>query len=510
MPNEPRPAMQGTEALLRSLLESSRDGIMALTAVRDSAGRIADFEWVAMNRRATELLGRDEGTLKGLRLLNVIPGYRADGLYDRYVSVVETGTPIDIEHYYAHGSARAWFRTIAVKSGDGLVVTFADLSEPKRLEEQLRHSQKMEVVGRLAGGIAHDFNNLLTAIGVNAELALEALPPGQPGRVEAEAALDSVRRARTLTHQLLAFARKQTVIPRVLAFDDLIRHAAPMLRRLLGNDIEFVSVPSDEPWSVLGDPGTFEQVLTNLAVNSHDAMPNGGRFTLEVSNVVVRADDGAGIRHVPEGEYVRLEAHDTGVGIAPEILPHVFEPFFTTKSADRGTGLGLATSYGIVRQAGGHIWVTSTQGRGSTFTVLLPRAYAAAQPWPALAPAVRPSKGSEHVLVVDDEPSVRTVVSRTLGRLGYRTAAAGNGDEALRMIEGNGFDLVLTDIVMPLMGGRELLRLGRERYPQLPMLLMSGYELEATSDDEGPLLKKPFSAAELARAVRDALDRAAA
>jgi CheY-like chemotaxis protein len=281
-----------------------------------------------------------------------------------------------------------------------------------------------------------------------------------------------------------------------------------MVRQLLGAHIDLSVAACREPWAASIDPVKFEQVLTNLAVNAHDAMPRGGRFTLDINKVTVRAGDAGAIRHAPPGDYTRLDAEDTGTGMSPDVLQHIFEPFYTTKSPGRGTGLGLATCYGIIRQAEGQMWATSTVGRGSTFTILLPRVHETPGVWPPETALEHARHGSERVLVVDDEPSVLGVVSRTLQRLGYRTASAGQGEEALALLERDtDFDLVLSDVVMPRMDGRALQRAGRARFPRIPVLLMSGYEAEAQRDD-GPILKKPFTAAELASAVRDALDRA--
>ena len=504
MPDEPP---KDREPLLRSILDSSLDGIMALRAVRNDAAAIEDFEWVLVNARAAEVLGRPADTLLGHRLLVELPVYRLDGLFGRLAHVVESGEPLDVEHFFEHNRDRRWLHSVAVKLGDGLAITFADVSERKRLEEQVLQAQKMEILGRLVGGIAHDFNNLLTAISMNAELALDQLDKDAPGHAEVESVIDGVRRATGVAQQLLAFARRQTVATRVVRVGDVVTHIAPMLRHLLGNSIAMTTKVDADAWTVSLDPIKLEQVLTNLAVNAHDAMTGGGKFMIEVSNATVRTGDAATLRRVSPGEYVRIEVQDTGPGISEDTLGQIFEPFFTTKGG-RGTGLGLATSYGIVRHAGGMMWVTSTPGRGASFTIMLPRATADAEAWPAAQAKPRSSSGSERILIVDDEPAVRMVVARTLGRLGYTTAAAGHGEEALRMLtdEPATFDLVLSDIVMPQMGGRELRKATQERFPALPVLLMTGFESDAHNRAD-PVLKKPFSAHELASAVRDALDR---
>ena len=507
MPDVERSEGAESEALLRSILDSSLDGIMALRAIRDVAGgRIVDLEWVLLNRRAATLLGRTSAALVGRRLLQEMPGHAIEGLFEQYVQVIESGEPFAREHYYEHERTRAWFQTVAVRLGDGVAITFADISDRKGLEEQLVQSQKMEVLGRLAGGIAHDFNNLLTAIGVNAELAVDMLGNAEAGRQELDGVLDGVRRAGSLTQQLLTFARQQVVSPRPVRVIDVVQHSTPMLRRLLASTVEFVVREVGHSGTVSVDPIRFEQVLTNLTVNAGDAMPNGGTLTFEVSDTTVRPDDPANIRRVSPGEYVRIEAADTGVGIPAEILPRIFEPFFTTKGAGRGTGLGLATSFGAIRQAGGTMWATSILARGSTFTILLPRVHIEAEPWPPTAPGGAMLRGTESVLVVDDEPSVRTTVARTLRRFGYRVATAANGEEARRRLEETpDLDLVLADIAMPRVSGRDLQATVHERYPHLKVMLMSGFD-PGTSSDADTVLRKPFTAGELTAALRSVLD----
>ena len=336
MSADPSQQPQYGEALLRSILESSLDGVMALRAIRNAEGRIVDFEWILTNNRAADLLGRTPDALIGSTLLKEMPGHATEGLFDHYVSVVETGEPFDVEHYHEHERAHSWFHTAAVRLGDGIALTFADISDRKRLEEQLLQSQKMEIIGRLAGGVAHDFNNLLTAISMNAEMALETLESSALGRPEVEGVLDGVRRATALTQQLLAFARRQTVSPLVVTVNDLVLHSAPMLRRLLGAGIELVMASSGEQWAVFVDPVKFEQVLTNLAVNAHDAMPRGGKFSLDISNVAVKQGDAGAIRHAPPGEYIRIDAEDIGTGMSPDVLPAHFRTVLHDKELGNG------------------------------------------------------------------------------------------------------------------------------------------------------------------------------
>jgi PAS domain S-box-containing protein len=379
-----------------------------------------------------------------------------------------------------------------------LLSVVRDVSAQRRLEEQLAQAQRLEAVGRLAGGVAHDFNNLITAIAGYAELLRDSLPPDDPRRDDTGEILQSARRGAELTSQLLGFARRQIVQPRIVDVDQVIRPLARMLERLLGADVELVieAAPAVPPVRV--DPGQLEQVVTNLAVNARDAMPAGGRLRL-------RVDAG-------DGEVV-LSATDTGHGIRAEDLPHIFEPFFTTKEQGRGTGLGLATCYGIVQQAGGRIEVDSEPGRGTTFRVILPAAGPAP---PVVSPrGAQPQAptGHEAILVVEDEPQVRQVLARTLASLGYDVTVTASGDEALGVAAARPrpFDLVVTDVVMPGMSGLEVVRALRARWPDLPALVLSGYTDDRflRDDVEGerlPFLQKPFTRDALAAEVRRLLE----
>jgi hypothetical protein len=378
-----------------------------------------------------------------------------------------------------------------------------DVTERRRLEEELRQAQKMESVGRLAGGIAHDFNNLLTTILGVSEMLLAGLPPGDPLAEDLGAVRDAGRRAAGLTRQLLAFSRKQRIEVRPLQLDEIVRAFAPMLSRLIGEDVKVrldlaIGLPR-----VLADPAQVEQILMNLAVNGRDAMPDGGTLTIELASEPGEA---------PAGPYVRLSVADTGAGMTADVAARAFEPFFTTKARGKGTGLGLATVYGIVKQHGGLVSVASAPGAGARFDVLLPVAPDdRAEPAGAAereAPAPARGRG-EVVLVVDDEPLVRRALSRALGSRGYTVLEAEGGAEALALVDARGqVDLLLADVVMPGMRGPELVRAFRARCPGRPALLMSGYP---DADGDGRVtvdLEKPLGPDALARAVRAALDAA--
>ena len=410
--------------------------------------------------------------------------------------------------------------TVEVVSDDARVgdraarlVLAHDISQRCELESQLRHAQKMEAVGQLAGGVAHDFNNLLTVIGVHGELLLESTGPESPQYEDLEAIQRAAGRASSLTRQLLAFSRKQLLQPRVIDLNAVLDGLEPMLRRLISEDIRLVTKTSPSLGRISADAGQLEQVLVNLAVNACDAMPQGGTLTIETSDVELGAE--LGRRHgvaMPAGRYVRLVVRDTGTGMDEVTRGRVFEPFFTTKDVGRGTGLGLSTVYGIVKQSNGYIWVSSSPGMGATFEIYLPRiADTVPRERSSAAPPTPP--GSETILLVEDEDAVRSLARRILERRGYTVLEARHGRDALRIVKGHdgALDLVISDVVMPEMSGSELARqLGALR-PGIPLLYMSGY-----TDDEiirrGMLepglafLEKPFTSSTLVRKVREILD----
>ena len=406
---------------------------------------------------------------------------------------------------------RALVRAIATRIGAMLDRRRAE-AERLALEDQLRQSQKMEAIGRLAGGIAHDFNNLLTSIKGLTSLALKELEDEHPIRADLEEIEKAAQRAAGLTRQLLTFSRKQRVRLVPVDLNAVVRQMENMLRRVLAESISLdVSRAPGLP-SVLADPSQLDQVVMNLVVNAQDAMRSGGTISVTTALEVVRDEPGGG---VPPGTYALLTVSDTGIGIAREHLDKVFEPFFTTKPPGEGTGLGLATVFGIVKQGGGFIQVESELGAGSTFRVFLPLAPGGAEPAAeiGMAPA-EPGRGTETVLVAEDDASVRRLVNRILARAGYRVLQAENAQEALEVARGQdgSVDLLLTDVVMPHAGGEELYERVRREWPRVRVLYMSGYtdnpvvRLEA-EDPDGAFLAKPFPPEALLTKVRRALDR---
>ncbi len=397
----------------------------------------------------------------------------------------------------------------------GFVRVSIDLTERRNLEEQFRQSQKMDAVGRLAGGIAHDFNNLLTVIRLNTEIIIEGFDPEDPRSEDVKQIRSAAERASSLTRQLLAFSRKQILQPRVLDMNSVVGTVEPMLRRLIGEDITIASQCSARGY-VVADPGQLEQVLVNLVVNARDAMPQGGLISIETKNVEL--DDNYTSEHAPvvPGHYVMLAVTDNGVGMNRETREHAFDPFFTTKEAGKGTGLGLATVYGIVKQSGGYVWIYSEPGQGTSVKLYFPEVSAAAAFGPSaeLQTAARSSKrGSETILLVEDEEAVRGLACRILEKQGYRVIPAQHGRDAMDIAtkEEGRIDLVLTDVVMPGMNGRGLVERLSGIRPSIKSLYMSGY----TDDDiirrgflepSKSFLQKPFTTEALLQTVRKVLD----
>jgi two-component system cell cycle sensor histidine kinase/response regulator CckA len=386
-----------------------------------------------------------------------------------------------------------------------------DVSARRDLEEQLRQAQKMEAIGQLAGGVAHDFNNLLTAILGSADLVLLDTPAEDPRREDLAAIREAGERAAVLTRQLLAFSRQQVLRPRVIYLREIVTGMENLLRRIIGEDVRLETMAGPDAALVNADPGQIEQVILNLAVNARDAMPDGGQLT--ISTAVVELDAAFAQQHpttVP-GRYVRLSVSDTGEGMDERTQRRIFEPFFTTKGPGKGTGLGLAMVYGIVKQSGGYIWVRSTPGRGATFDVYLPPADAPVPEEAAGAASETRQTGCETILLVEDEAAVRSLARRTLGRYGYRVLEASNGRDALALARERpeAVDLLLVDVVMPELGGRRVAgQLLRDR-PGMKVLYMSGYPGNADGErafEPGAFLQKPFTPEVLVRRVRELLD----
>ena len=434
----------------------------------------------------------------------------------------KVGKPFDHEYRVIHtdGSMRwIWDRGFPIRDKAGRLTHYVgvaqDVTERKRLENQLRQSQKMEAMGRLAGGVAHDFNNLLTIINGYSDLALEGLSSNDPLRGYLAEIRKAGDRATSLTRQMLAFSRQQVLAPRVLNLNALVADMENMLRRLIGEDIHLATLQDAGLGLVKADPGQVDQVLINLAVNAREAMPHGGRLSIETANVDL--DDAYAGRHaaVSPGRYVMLAVSDTGIGMNEATQAQIFEPFFTTKEPGKGTGLGLAMVYGTVKQSGGFIWVYSEPGRGATFKIYLPRVDETEESIEVCEESGNRVTGSETVLVVEDEEAVRALATRILQAFGYKVLESTSPEDALQIGERykEPIDLLLTDVVLPRMNGRKVAEHLKALRPGLKVLYMSGYTddsvvrhgvLEAGT----AFLQKPFRPAELVRKVREVLDAA--
>ena len=422
---------------------------------------------------------------------------------------------------FARDGRVLWFRDEAVTLPTGDDQPFLmqgvmyDITERKRLEDQLRHSQKMEAVGLLAGGVAHDFNNLLMLIQAHNE-RLRAMTSGPAVQKESAGIEHAVTRAAGLTGRLLAFSRKKVLQPKIIDLNEVLSEVAKMLERLIGKNIALKVAPTSQLWPTKADPGQMEQLIMNLAVNARDAMPNGGELFIETRNEEIDATRTRPQDEVRPGRYVMLVVRDTGIGMDSETQAHMFEPFFTTKEPGKGTGLGLAIVYGVVKQMGGSIHVNSKPGRGTTFEIYLPQAEETKTPAAADKredPATAP-KGNETILLVEDEFGIREVASDFLQRQGYMVLTAMDGNEALRIAEGHEdlIHLLVTDMSMPNVGGKELADRLRQVRPQIMVLFMSGYPEHPalTGGQNGAqtsVLQKPFLLDTLAHAVRTLLDQ---
>lgn len=397
---------------------------------------------------------------------------------------------------------------------DMVLLHAQDVTEQRRVEQQLVAAQRLEAIGRLAGGVAHDFNNLLTAVLSFGQFAVDQLDPSHPAREDVEEIIAAGRRAERLTSQLLAFSRKQILEPQATSLNTVIGEVENMLRQLLGEDVDLQMRTAENLGNILADPGRLEQVIMNLALNAREAMPQGGTLIIETANVDLDETHAAQNISATPGRFARLSVTDTGVGMTAEERDRVFEPFFTTKGEDKGTGLGLSTVYGIVKQSGGIIWVRSEPGQGTTFEVLFPLV-AAATTEPGHVRSDNVTTGNESILVVEDNDAIRNVVERILRGAGYQVLAAANGADALQLCAqtDTAIDLLLTDVVMPAMSGPELADRLRETYPgrRLEVLFTSGYTDAAISshgahDMRTRFIAKPFSGDELTRKVREVLD----
>jgi PAS domain S-box-containing protein len=494
---------QEAASRIETALESTTDSVV-----------IVDQDWkiTYVNRRALRIFPAGVDPV-GRPLSEMFPGGGGSSFDQAYQHAFRKQEPSVIVDFYE--PLDAWFEVHAFPSPTALTMFFRDITREKNLEEQLQQAQRIEAVGQLAGGIAHDFNNLLTVINGYTQLLLSRTGPGDPNRRELENIRDAGNRAAQLTQQLLAFGRKQVLQPKHVTLNEIVARVEPLLARVLPANIEVTTLLAVSPNQVKADPAQIEQVLMNLVINARDAMPEGGRLTIETANVQLDDSDAEMLLDAAPGRYAMLAVSDTGTGMKPEIRSRIFEPFFTTKPKGQGTGLGLPTVFGIVKQSGGHIAVESELGRGSTFNIYLPITEEAA-PVQA-APQSRASAqepANRTVLLVEDDEHVRNFTSAVLKQFGYAVLQASNGPEALKVSAeyAHPIDLLLTDVIMPKMGGRELAAKITRQRPETRVLFVSGYTEDSLSP-EGSLdpglefLPKPYTPRDLAERVRTVIEK---
>jgi len=506
-------ALQKSEGELRTLFGAMTDVVLVL----DAEGRyvkIAPTNPLNLYRPSEQLLGK--------KIQEILPKNAADTIFGLIGRALETRQTINFEYKLDIGSREVWFDGRISRLTEDTVFWIAhDITERKhaeaekeKLQAQLQQAMKMEAVGRLAGGVAHDFNNLLTAIIGNVSLAHMKLSPSDPAAAMLVEANKAAERAATLTQQLLAFSRKQIIEPKVVNLNELISDLHAMLVRLIREDIKIQILQGKDLGAVKVDVGQFQQVLVNLVVNARDAMPDGGKIIIETSNAELDDTYCASHTYVTPGRFVMVAVSDTGNGMSEEVKAHIFEPFFTTKAKGSGTGLGLATAYGVVKQAEGFIEVYSEIGTGTTFKIYLPRVEEEAS---KLVGEVLPQKlwgGTETVLLVEDDDLVRGLAVRVLEESGYKVLQASNGEAAITLSRGYGgrIDLLMTDVVMPGMNGGELAKQLILHRPEMKVLFTSGYTEDVivhhgVLDDSVSFLGKPYSPSLLARKIREVLDK---
>ena len=503
--------MQSLDKIARDVLDSLQEGCQVISF---------DWRYLYVNDALVRQgrLAREE--LIGRTMMECYPGLELQPFFPVLRRSMEKRTRelTEIEFLFPDGTP-AWFDLRVVPVPDGICIISLDTSDERQArarlrgtEEQLRQSQKMEAVGLLAGGVAHDFNNLLSVMLCYGELAVARLAPDEPLFADIQEMIKAATRAADLTRQLLMFSRQQVLEPKVLDLNDVLTGMEKMLRRILGADVDLLVRPGAERARVRVDPSSLEQVLMNLAVNARDAMPTGGKLTMETTDVFLDEEYAKGHLGVTPGPHVMLAVSDTGRGIDKLIQSRVFEPFFTTKEKGKGTGLGLSTVFGIVKQSGGSIWLYSEPGRGTTFKVFFPSVDG---PQDARLPPEVPQVlgGHETILLIEDDDQVRVVTGSILRNNGYHVLEAGNAADALLCAENHaeGIDLLLTDVIMPQLSGSELAKRLALTRPEMKVLFMSGYTdgsivRHGVLEPAVSFLPKPFTVASLTAKVREVLD----
>jgi len=498
----------------RVLTDNSRDGIVII----DQEYRVYEA-----NRRFVEMLGYSPDEMSSLAVRDFDEFFVDRQVWGDVANLASTGMTFETRFRRKDGATFPVEVSVSATNWAGQQLVFCicrDISERKRaeeenkkLEQQLVQAQKLEAVGRLAGGVAHDFNNMLGVILGHAEIALKETGPADPRYEDLQEILKAADRSAALTRQLLAFARKQTVSPRVLDLNETVASMLKMLRRLIGEDIELLWSPGHDLWPVKIDPSQIDQMLANLAVNARDAIGGVGRVTIATANATLTRESYRDGQTIPPGDYVVLTVSDTGTGMAEDVLDHIFEPFYTTKEVGKGTGLGLSTVFGIVKQNNGFVEVRSAADTGTIFQIYLPKCSTGTVELDGGMESSKPPRGDETVLIVEDEPAILKLGATILERQGYNVLTAATPAQAIQTVaeQGDAIQLLITDVVMPEMNGRDLVRRVREVKPDLKCLYISGYTADAIAHhgvlEEGVrFLQKPFSILELATRVRQVLD----
>lgn len=502
------------KGLVDTILDNMVDGVITINA----EGKIQSF-----NKACTRLFGYtlDEVLEKNINILMPQP-YRDE--HDGYLHNYQTTKHAKIIGIGREVSAQRKDGTVfpidlavgEIKNGGrhAFVGILRDLTERKEAEkahEQLRQSQKMESLGQLTGGLAHDFNNLLAVIIGNLDLLAEKFPEDDPVQKLITPCLESALHGSEMTQRLLAFGRRQTLMPKIISLNELILYFSTWVKRLLGERIEIICKSSDDLWNVNVDPGQLQDVLLNLSVNARDAMPNGGKLIFETKNMTIDDPISAQLADIQIGDYVMLAVSDTGEGMTKEVMEKAFDPFFTTKEVGKGSGLGLSMVYGFVKQSAGHIQIYSEPGHGTSFKIFLPRSHKQETSSKKTKPiSVRKASGVQHVLIVEDNKNVLALTSQIIESLGYEVVQAETGEEALAVLEKRSdIDLLLTDVMLPgETNGPEVAKLAVAMYPSLKVIYMSGYAehaiLEKGLIEEGvPLISKPFRKQQLAMSIRE-------
>jgi len=514
---------KAAEAELRELARTLEDKVAERTQERDRLwNRARDLFFVlgrdgiyrAINPAWLDVLGYTEADMLSRPGINLTHPDDVPGSRD-FIEMLGRGEPIrDVDaRLVAKDGTYRWINWTVIPEGDLFYGMGRDVTERKLLEEQLRQSQKMEAVGQLTGGLAHDFNNMLTGIMGGIDMARRRISQNRLEEAEhfMEAATTAAERAAALTHRLLAFSRRQSLDPQVVDINQLVASVEDLLTRTLGERVSLSLALASDLWSSRTDPNQLENAILNLAINGRDAMPDGGQLTIETSNLTVEWPHTAGPDRLEPGDYVLVSVSDTGTGMSPQVVAKVFEPFFTTKPIGQGTGLGLSMVYGFVRQSGGHVGIYSEPGIGTTVKLYLPRLEGDASRTTPRRRRPAPRGAGERVLLVEDDPQVRMVAASVLQELGYRAIEAVDSEEALKVLAGaTPINLLITDVGLPGMNGRQLAEIARERRPDLPVLFITGYAASAAERSsflaEGMrMVSKPFALDVLARSIRESL-----